>query len=237
MDFLAGNDIAIVVSFAANGQPKVPDSGTAKYTLRSDSGSVLLSNQDITVSPGANTAVVSILAANNAITARYEHRSLQINFKVGGAQFTTMLRYRLLPFLNLEISEHDVRSFLGLDVDELDDAEIDLPTSYFGVETTLTQAVLDAALYNTPAVRKAGNDAVLFSAILAVIPSIKLRTAQQRIDGPLTFSRFSSPPNWDDIQEDAQDRLSAALDLVSGRAISSYPLITVALPVDVITGV
>ena len=235
MDFLAGTDVSLRILFEVSGQPKVPDSGSVTYTLRGDSGGVLLSDQPRSPAAGANYITISIDAANNDIVARYEYRTILTTFEVNGASYTVTNKYRLLPFLNHAATPDDARGFLGIGKDELADADVDLVRAYFDVETKVTQATLEAMLSGTPAQRAAGNDAVLFTAILAVIPSLKLRTAFSQTDGPIGFQRFRNTPDFNQLAAEAQARLSDALDVVLERETAVPTLILKATPTDPIT--
>lgn len=237
MDFLAGSDVSVRVLFSANGQPKVPDSGSVKYTLRGDSGSVLLSNQSLAPAAAANYVIVDVPAIHNDITQRYEYRTVLVNFAINGSKYSVRTKYRLLPFLNYACTPDDARGFTGLAPDELKDDDIDYPKSYFEIEDKVGQSVLENMLAGTPAQRKSANDAILYTTILAVIPSLKLRTAFTQTDGPLGFSRFRNTPDFDSLASEAQARLSSALDVVGSRDTVSPTLILVATPTDPITGV
>lgn len=236
MDFLPGADVSVRVMFEALGQPKVPDAGTVSWTLRGDAGTVLLADQPVTPAAGASYVVVTVLAAQNAITARYEKRTLLTKFRASGAWFTVTTRYLLVPFLNVEIGPENVRRFLGVSAKDLPDDEVDLTRAYLGIETTVTQAVLDAALAGTPVQRKAANDAILYSMVIESVPSLRLSLAQSETDGPLSFSRFRDGPNFDQLRNDAADLRSIALDILTGRAGTVHPIISATSPTDVITG-
>jgi hypothetical protein len=236
MDFLAGADLAVRVLFQAFGQPKVPDSGSVTYSLRGDSGTVLTSGS-LSPPAGANFVVVPILATNNSLTQRYEYRTLIVSFAVNAAKYSVTQRYRLLPFLNYACTSDDARGFLGIGKDELKDEEIDFPASYFSIEDSVGQATLENMLAGTPPQRKGANDAVLYTAVLAVIPSLKLRTSFTQTDGPLGFSRFRNTPDFDSLAREAQARLSDALDTAGSRDTVNPTLIVVSTPTDPITGV
>ena len=73
-------------------------------------------------------------AVHNAIVARYEKRTLITKFSSGGIPYTVSMRYRLVPFLNLEIGPENIRKFVGVNPRELPDDEIDLTRAYFDIE-------------------------------------------------------------------------------------------------------
>lgn len=236
MDFLPDADVSVRVMFEALGQPRVPDTGSVTYTLRDDAGNIVYADEALSPGAAANYVVVVIDAEDNAITARYEKRTIVTKFTVGGAPHSITTRYRLVPFLNMDVGPEDVRKFLGANGRELADDGIDLSGAYFSIEATLTQSVLEAALAGTPTLRKAANDAILCTAIIECIPSLKMGMAQSETDGPLSYARFRDSPDFSQLRRDAVDRLSIAMDILTGRAITTHPLITVATPTDVITG-
>jgi hypothetical protein len=239
MDFLPGVDISLRVLFEAQGQPKVPDNGSVKYTLYDDAGAAIDTDVALAPAAAANYVVVPVVAAKNAITQRYEKRTLVVKYTVNGAGYTSVVRYRLVPLLNIETGPDDVRRALGVGSEELGDDEIDIASSYFAVEDEATQSTLEAALAGVPADRKAANDAILYSTVLDCLPSLSLRVAQSQEDGALKFSRFSKGPDFAEIRQDAQDRLSAAMSALTGRTDSDFSsfFIGVSTPSpDVITG-
>jgi hypothetical protein len=79
------------------------------------------------------------------------------------------MRYRLVPFLNLEIGPENVRNFVGVNPRELPDDEIDLTRAYFDIETQVTQPVLELMLAGAPAERKSANNAILATVVIECI--------------------------------------------------------------------
>jgi hypothetical protein len=236
MDFLEGTDVSVRVLFEVSGKPKIPDTGTVTYTLRGDGGAVILADQPASPAAGANALTISVPAIHNAITARYEKRTILTSFEVADAKHMVITHYRLIPFLNHVVMPADVRNVLGNNASEIADEEVDLVRAYFDVETVLTQATLEASLAGTPAKRKAANNAILYTAAIAVLPSLQLRSAQQQVNGPIGFHRFAKTPDWDRLRRELEGLLADALDVAGDRPIASLPLIVVTTPLDAITG-
>ena len=109
MDFLPDTDVSVRVMFEGLGQPKVPDTGTVSWTLRGDAGDIVLVDQPLSPGPASSSVIVTVPAVQNAIVARYEKRTLITKFSSGGIPYTVSMRYRLVPFLNLEIGPENVR--------------------------------------------------------------------------------------------------------------------------------
>ena len=151
MDFLPGTDVSVRVMFEGLGQPKVPDTGTVSWTLRGDAGDIVLVDQPLSPGPASSSVIVTVPAVHNAIVARYEKRTLITKFSSGGIPYTVSMRYRLVPFLNLEIGPENIRKFVGVNPRELPDNEIDLTRAYFDIEASVTQPVLELMLAGTPA--------------------------------------------------------------------------------------
>jgi hypothetical protein len=238
MDFLPGADVSVRVMFEAFGQPRVPDAGTVSYNLRNDTGSIVFADEPLSPAAASNYVLVTVPSVYNGLGEgfRYEKRTIITKFSVAGVAYTVSTRYLLVPFLNMDIGPENVRKFVGVNARELADDEIDLTRAYFDIEATVTQAVLETALAGTPIQRKAANDAILCTAVIESMPSLKLRVAQSETDGPLGFQRFRDTPDFDQLRKDAIDLRSIALDTLTGRAGTAHPLITVSTPTDVITG-
>ena len=236
MDFLPDTDVSVRVMFEGLGQPKVPDTGTVSWTLRGDAGDIVLVDQPLSPGPASSSVIVTVPAVQNAIVARYEKRTLITKFSSGGIPYTVSMRYRLVPFLNLEIGPENVRKFVGVNPRELPDDEIDLTRAYFDIEASVTQPVLELMLAGTPAERKSANNAILATVVIECIPSLKLRVAQSETDGPLGFPTLPRNPGLRPAAQGCRRSVSAALDTLIGRDSAAQTLITVSTPIDVITG-
>ena len=236
MDFLPDTDVSVRVMFEGLGQPKVPDTGTVSWTLRGDAGDIVLVDQPLSPGPASSSVIVTVPAVHNAIVARYEKRTLITKFSSGGIPYTVSMRYRLVPFLNLEIGPENVRKFVGVNPRELPDDEIDLTRAYFDIEASVTQPVLELMLAGTPAERKSANNAILATVGHRVHPLAQAAYSPVRDGWAAWLPTLPRTPDFDQLRRDAEDLLSSALDTLIGRDSAAQTLITVSTPIDVITG-
>lgn len=233
---LAGKDVTIWVSFQVNGDPAIPDVGSVTYTLRDHLGVEMTGQTDVPVTTDATTTGVSITlpASANTITQSLERRTLVVNWTKGGAPQVIRIPYWLHNWLNHSVTPDQVRSFIGINRDELPDEEIDLVRAYFKVEDLLTKTVLENALSGDPRETQLAEDAILAQAVLDLSPSLKARTAQRLTDGTIGFDR----PKIDDfdlVMSRAREMLEAAISELTGSSTDT-PIVIFGVRPDAITG-
>jgi hypothetical protein len=239
MDILIGSSVTLQLRFERNGEPVIPTNGTVFYTVRGHDGSPISGLVDVPVTTGPTDTIASITidAMHNGATRRIEKRFVTYRYVVQGWPLERTINYRLIPFLNITVTKDQVRSALGgIGQVELRDDEIDIVRAYLQIETSVTADLLSAVLDLGDDAEMQANEAILWQAALNVIPAVKLRVMQKETDGPISFQRGDITKLLEQLEADLRSKLLASINLVSGRTISSYPLIIFALPTDVITG-
>jgi hypothetical protein len=173
-------------------------------------------------------------AVQNAIVARYEKRTLITKFSSGGIPYTVSMRYRLVPFLNLEIGPENVRKFVGVNPRELPDDEIDLTRAYFDIEaqspsrswSSCWLARLPTQVGKQRHPRTVSSSASRRSSCVWPRPRRMVRLA----------STLPRNPGLRPAPQGCRRSSLVALDTLIGRDSAAQTLITVSTPIDVITG-
>lgn len=226
---------SVFVQFTQNGQPIVPDLGSVTYTLYGQNGTPVLSDQPVAIPAGATSITIITPPEHDVRTLKYEKRTVVVRWLKGAAPYTQRVVYKLYPFLNHTVTEDEVRSFLGVSKAELEDHEIDLLESYRWVENKVTEAALENALESGGDIEYKANKSILYVACLSVIPSLKLRLAKARSDGPLSWTRFDVE-NFLELEAFIRRELDEALGVIDLQPEGTYILITKSTPTDPITG-
>lgn len=237
---LAGEDVAVLIRYMANGDYVVPDVGSVTYTVRDNAGQPItdLIDQPITVDETTTQSVITIPAIKNAITADIENRFVDVKFSSGEAPYRVRVVYKLTQFLNFTASPADVRSWMGCNSNELEDADIDMVAAYFKAGDLLSTD--DAPNLFTDALATGGldglnaNQAIVYVATLQAIPSLQLRIAQSETNGVLKYSRIAKL-DFNKLQKDTADRLAALAEDVAGAAFVTPDLLILSVRTDPIT--
>lgn len=240
MDFLTGTDVSLNIIFEANGQTLVPDTGSVKLNLRNHEGTLLITNQTVTVGSGLTSASVLIGASHNTLTVdqKFARRVAQITFTSGGQTYNIYKTYRVNAWLNHDVTPETVRGLLGVNVNDLPDSSIDILKAYLLVELQLSEYAIDIndkliagdiGAINT-------NKTIACSAALDCLASLRLGVAQQEENGALSFSRFASI-DWDALEASIRCQLEEAFEQVVDEETTSPTLIVFTTRTDPITGV
>lgn len=233
--YTAGTDITLRVEFLLAGQPIVPDTGTATYTLYGQDGAAITGHIDQALTVTTYYAMVELPSSVNAIATSFEKRTVVVNYEKAGSVYSFRVSYQLVPFLNITVIPRDVRKFLGVNESELPDDDIDLNRAYFAIRSEVGSTVLSTALSSGELAETRANEAVLYWAVLDILPSVQLRIAQQQADGPISFQRVAVR-DFSKLETEARARLATALATVTGRATGAYPLMITTNDADPITG-
>lgn len=234
--FLAAADVTLVIPLRVNGEPFVPDTASVSYTLRDAAGSVLAADVAVSMVALSTEATITILAVNNALGAgRFSKRSVLLKCTKSTRPVVFKELYRLVPWLNTTVTPQDVRSFIGVDAQELPDEAIDIESAYFDVEDEITQAILTTALSAADESERRANDAILAKAVLNLMPGLPLRLSQNATDGVFSLTR----PKIDFAALEARAALlyASAVDVVGVRLeVTPDLIITAVLSPDPLTG-
>ncbi|WP_189348028.1 hypothetical protein, partial [Mesorhizobium sp. M2D.F.Ca.ET.232.01.1.1] len=150
----------------------------------------------------------------NQITTAFSRRVVRITAERGGIPFDAVTMYRLTPQILYTVTPKDVRGFLGVNEGELPDEDVDLAGAYLNLEFSIGRDKLAAALTSGEEAELRANEAVLYSTVLELIPSLANRVAQEETDGALSFKR-NARKDFSDLKKSAEDRLSAALAAIN----------------------
>lgn len=232
--FEAGGAVNLSVPLTLNNQPAVPDQGTAVLSVLSPDGTVIYS-QNLTTGPTDHVLLVTVPAEHNEISTSFSRRTVRISAERAGIPFEVQTVYRLIPRVLHTVQPADVRNFLGVNTNELPDADIDLAKAMLTIEFEVTRATLSAALTSGEELELKANDAILYRAVLDVIPSLSNRVAQEESDGALTFRRHARK-DFADLKQMAEERLSTALSLINPQPDPGYSLMITTTDADPITG-
>lgn len=232
--FVAGKDVTLPVPLTYNGQPAVPDSGTAVLHVLGPDGSEVYT-QNLMTGPTDAVIVVTVPAANNAITTSFSRRTVMISAERAGIPFESIVVYRLVPAINYTVTPADVRGFLGVNENELPDQDVDLTAALMDLEFNFTRATMTTALTSGEEAEVRANEAILYTAVLKLIPSLANRVAQEESDGALSFKR-NSRKDFTEIRLAAQAGLSAAIAVISPVIDPGFAVLITTQDADPITG-
>ncbi len=239
MDVLAGGATSVRIDFVTPIGAQSADAGSCQYTLYGQDGVPLVSASPLAPNPVDDTGITVAIAANLLTISpdrSFEKRRLRVVWTSAGQAYAAERTLRVIPYLNHSVVPADVRAALGLNEDDLADEEVDLLVAYFSVEDELGALILQEALQSGDLDELQANDAILHTAILRLIPSLRLRAAQSQSNGPLKFERFRDTPDFDGLERVSIGVLAVALAWLDGRIISSPALMVLSGPADPFTG-
>ncbi len=237
MDVLAGSASSIRVDFETETGLVVADTGSTSFKLFDQTGTLLAT---LSATPNGDTgATVALPSTYHTIGTgkAFARRSVLAQWTAGGQAFQHWINYRVVPFALYTATPDDVRSALGLGVDELADREIDLFAAYLSVAADVTSVILDAALSSGTVVETAANAAIVADCAITLLPSLQTRTAMALTDGDQKFERFRTPPDWKALENELRSTRSAAVaQFAEGGGNIAQTLTTFTSPTDAITG-
>lgn len=232
--FEAGKDVTLPVSLTYNGQPAVPDIGTAVLSVTAPTGEILYT-KDLTTGATDVVVVVTVPAEHNQISTAFSRRIVRISAERGGIPFDSVTMYRLVPTILYTVRPADVRAFLGINEGELPDEDVDLAAAHLNLEFEISRATMSAALVSGDVTEMRANEAILYRAALDIIPSLANRVAQEESDGALTFRR-NTRKDFSELKKAAEDRLSAALAAINPTIDPGYAILITTTDADPVTG-
>ncbi|WP_353645763.1 hypothetical protein [Mesorhizobium sp. WSM2239] len=235
LTFEAGKAVTLPVNFIMNGQPAIPDQGSAVLSVSGPDGTELYT-ENLVTGPTDLRVYVTVPAEHNQIATSFARRLVTITALRGGASFTVSEPYRLVPAIQYTVRPQDVRDFLGVNTNELPDGSIDLAQSLLDLEFATSRAMMSAALTSGEQAELRANEAILYHAALKVIPGLSNRVAMEESDGALSFRR-NARKDFSDLQKVAQGRLSDALAVINPTAVDpGFPLMITTTDADPFTG-
>jgi hypothetical protein len=153
-------------------------------------------------------ATISLTSGQNPAPVApklFDTRRLIVKMTSGGIPYRFERNFRVVTLPQLGFGPDEVRSFIGLSVEELPDQDIDIAGVYLPLKTT----AFDTALASGTAAELAANEVLLFSTVINVIPSCQLRARTLMEDGGLKTEKMKRL-NFDALMVEARRRLEAA---------------------------
>jgi len=231
---LSNKACTLYLEFRKDGEFVIPDAGSIKFTLRGNSGALLV-NAAAVPDPNSSVTTVVVAQANNTTTVgTIESRYVLVEFMVAGQPLTITFAYRLSDFLPITAQPQDVRNALGVRFGELQDRDVDLYEAYYNL--VRSYPLLATALVTSDTRAMNANRAIVLYCALDLIPSMPTRTAKQDSLNNATLLRQTI--DWESIQAKLQGELSealAGLNLAVSTTVSVPTYFTVITPTDVIT--
>lgn len=198
MDVTSGTSLELRFTFTVNKDYVSPTSAT--YTLYGRSGTVVAGMSDVVISlsPGANSAGITIPYFYNELdgTNRIETRQVRVTYIVDNVRYYIEKKYRIIPQMNVHVEGHDVLNELGLFEEDYDPNSISLVNAYLHVENVLGQTQLETYLSQGSLNTLRANDAIKIRAAIDLIPSLMMRVGARHVTDNVQFHRFEGP-DWE----------------------------------------
>lgn len=187
----AGDAVTISIPLIVNGEYAVPDLNTVSYTVRDNSGSVVVPATAVTTDASTTTVHVQTSSSINQITKDVETRYVELKFSVSGNVHIKRVNYQIITWVPLTVSEDHVRAELGVTIYEVPDGDINIASAYFQIKHDLGTTFVDSLTAGNRLTFTA-NRLVALRAALNVIPSLQLRIMQSEKTDTAQMSRLSS---------------------------------------------
>lgn len=232
---VSGQGNTVLVEFKKDGEFVIPDPGSIKLTIRSNSGLVVGGyDKQAQVGVLSSTWLLAVPGAVNITNEEREARYIIVDFTSGNYPCSFRVSYRLTAFLPIQVLPQDVRTLLGLREEELKDFEVEIYDAYFAL--LRSNPALGANLVTGNDATMYANKAIALKAALLVMPSVPLRAAKQDSLNNATLLRATI--DYGKLQAELEGQLSDALANMGSVTAISYaatPLLLLTTPVDPIT--
>ena len=234
--FLENTNVTVIVPFQRDSEPFVPDASGLTWTLRGQDGTPVTGYIAVALTGVVNSYVaITVPSGANDIEGaqRFSKRFVVVSGTVGQKPFSVTIPYRLSPWLNMTAGPVSVRTFIGLDDEELPDSLIDITSAYFLVADRIGDAALATALRSGLQAEQSANAAITAQCVLNLLTSVPTLLVKKETDGNVGFERF--PIDLDLLRRRAEAVLAGAVDVVSSRT-GGYTMMTIITPTDPVTG-
>lgn len=229
---IAGEDLTLVLPLLVDGDTTTSEGGAVTVKVRDHAGAVV-SGETVTVSSDATEFLYTVPAAVNAKTLTFERRSVQYGWTTGaGHPAARTVGYVLADFVAFDATPDMVRERLGVSRSELADHEIDLFGTYYALAESLGGTTLADWLASGTIDMLKANRAIVLSAALAIIPSLRLKAAQAEKSGDESFTRFDI--DWDALTAALEDE--AAASTATSATATGAPLFMLSIAPDPLYG-
>lgn len=239
--FIKDDEAIIPVDFIQDGDFVVPDIGSVTYSVRDNLGNLVAGHTNIPVVTDETTTRISIhlpASVNGMDAAKdVENRAVIIRYTVSGYPFQVLVKYRLTKWLNLLVTEEDVRAQLGVTVFELPDDHVDIVNAYLEVKSDLSGSKnLDQILVEGTRRTYRANRAVVYRAALEALPSLQLRVLLKEQSDTVSMQRLGDI-DLERLRRETARLYSATLAAIRGESEGILSLLLSPLPLDPVTGI
>ena len=192
-----GQDIRILIEFRGALNLASPDPGTmVQIDVLGDDGAPIVPLAPIpplsqSVDVGSATQYLFVInKETQPLDVTVVRREVRATFTYqGGRPGEVRIPYTIISYMNHGASEEAVRGYLGLTLNEVPDAVIDLHVASLRALWDIGPSFEDA-LAAFGQTRESARMVVILQAAFDLLPSIKMRVAQTITDGTRQFSRF-----------------------------------------------
>lgn len=251
----SGADLSVSIPFLVEGEFVTPDTGSITLTFRGADGTVIsgLLNfplptvasgtvQLISTVPGdtsfSNMALQIPAALNQVATGDFESRYVIIRYRAQGSTQEFKTAYNLHPFLPIQATEEDVRSWVGAKYQELPDSEIDLVSNFFSLKSSLGNNFTDA-LNASGLASISANKVLSLTTALKLLPGLPAKLTKLETSSNASIQR--NRIDFEALRSDLEAELAQALNemisaLLGSSGTASRTLFSVSSTVSLFPG-
>lgn len=246
---------SISIPFLVGGEFVTPDTGSITLTFRGANGSVIggLLNfplptatlgtvQLASTVPGdtsfSNMALEIPSSLNQISTGDFEARYIIVRYRAQGTSQEFKTAYNLFPFLPIQVTAEDVRSWVGAKFQELPDSEIDLVSTYYSLKASIGSNFTDA-MSGTGLATLAANKVLSLTAALKALPGLPAKLVKLETSSNASIQR--NKIDFEALRSDLEGELDKSLNemnsaLLGASGIASRTLFSVSSTVDLFPG-
>ena len=232
----AGQSFSLPVEFRDGANFVVPDANSVRATIYDSAGTALVNGAavDHGGSSRISYGVTQVTLATGQVATRYE---LVIRYTFGSGVYPGEIRepYTVIKYAAHGASPQDVRALLGLTSVELSDALIDVQLAYLNSVWDVTDAVFTAALAEGGQRNESCRQLVIARAAQDLMPSLKLRVAQNLVDGTRQFERLREV-ELDELADELADMYAYHRGVVTGDSEGDLGNFILSTQADPFTG-
>lgn len=171
---------------------------------------------------------------DSQLATRYELVATY-NYEQGRYSGSVPLPYTVLKYIPHGAVVDDVRNHLGLTSIELPEALIDLSAAYLGVLWDVGDEVFEPAAEGGGQKAESCRQIVSIRAAQDLLPSLRVRVAQQLVDGTRQFSRFRNT-DIEDLGYDLSELYGYHRGVITDSAEGDLGFFTTSSQADPFTG-
>lgn len=238
---LEGTPQSVIMEFAVDGQPVIPDANSIYFTAWNHLG-VQIEGYDfvpaVDAIPTQMKVVMSEALNSIAADALFETRYLRADFMHNNKPYAVLTTYGLYRMVPMTATPHGVRALVGADTSELPDADIDLIAAYIELMGSYSE-ILPGALRRTDAVGLTANRAIALQAAVTICPSLQSRLLKSEKADNAGFQRADM--DFLKLENDLRANLASSLEEIlrasgaSSTVFESHTIFAVTKQTDRIT--